>query len=484
MTEQPAAGGGWPAADDERLRLLVASVVDYAIFVLEPDGTVATWNDGARRLKGYERHEIVGRHFSTFYTDEDLVIGKPSWELTIAAEHGRFEDEGWRVRKDGSRFWANVVITALRDPSGELVGFGKVTRDLTDRRLAEEALRATEERFRLLVSSVVDYAIFMLEPDGRVAGWNQGAERLKGYRPHEIVGQHFSVFYTPEDRDAGLPQRLLHQAEVDGRVEIEGWRVRKDGTRFWADVVITALRDETGELRGFGKVTRDLTERKKAEDMRRDLSAIVAHDLRSPMAIITGLTSLLLEDWDRFDDAKRRDFVARVDRTVGGLRRIVDDILDVARLEAGDLTFARDRFDIAAVVRRVVEELVPPDQPDRVEVVVSPGAPWAIGDEQRTWQVVSNLVGNALRYGDDGPVSVHVEPDDDGGVRVSVRDHGPGVSDEQAGVVFDRYARLGRGGGAGLGLHIARSFVDAQDGTIGVEPTPGGGATFWFRLPA
>ena len=488
----------------DRLRLLVDSVVDYAIFTLEPDGTVSSWNRGARRLKGYAADEIIGRHFSAFYTEPDLAAGKPFWELTVAAEHGRFEDEGWRLRNDGTRFWANVIITALRDESGELVGFGKVTRDLTERKLAEDALRASEERFRLLVESVVDYAIFMLEPDGRIASWNLGAQRLKGYRAEEIVGRHFSTFYTEPDRAAGNPQRLLDAAMREGRVEQEGWRVRKDGSRCWADVVITALRDADGVLRGYSKVTRDLTDRKRAEDalrdaldreqaaadrlreldsMRRDLSAIVAHDLRSPMAVITGLTSLLLDDWDRLDDGKRRDYVTRVDRTVTGLRRIVDDILDVARLEAGELVFATDRFDLEAIVRRAVSELIPIDAPERVRFEVEPELPWAVGDERRTWQVVSNLLSNALRFGRDEPVVVELWRDGTS-VRVSVRDRGPGIPEDQLGQLFERYTRLGRGGGAGLGLHIARSFVEGQGGEIGVQSTVGQGSTFWFRLPA
>jgi PAS domain S-box-containing protein len=264
---------------DDGYRLLVQSVSDYAIFMLDPSGHITTWNPGAQRIKGYREEEIVGQHFSVFYPPEDVAAGKPAWELEHAAAEGRLEDEGWRVRKDGTLFRANVVITALYDETGKLQGYGKVTRDVTERRTAEEALRESEERFRLLVHNVMEYGIFMLDPDGHVVSWNDGAERIKGYREEEIVGQHFSVFYPPEDVAAGKPAWELEQAVAEGRLEDEGWRVRKDGTRFWANVVITALYDETGELRGFGKVTRDMTERRTAElalaERRRLLSHLV-----------------------------------------------------------------------------------------------------------------------------------------------------------------------------------------------------------------
>ncbi|UOX91261.1 PAS domain S-box protein [Amycolatopsis sp. FBCC-B4732] len=263
--------------DDDRFRLLVQGVLDYAIFMLDPQGRISSWNVGAERIKGYRAEEIIGQHFSVFYPPEDVAAGKPARELEVAAAEGRLEDEGWRIREDGTRFWANVVITALYDDRGELKGFGKVTRDVSDRRAAEVALRESEERFRLLVQSVVDYAIFVLDPQGRISSWNAGAERIKGYRAEEIIGQHFSVFYPAEDVAAGKPARELELAAAEGRLEDEGWRVRKDGTRFWANVVITALLDDRGRLQGFGKVTRDMTERRNAEQALRDRGRLVGH---------------------------------------------------------------------------------------------------------------------------------------------------------------------------------------------------------------
>lgn len=276
---------------EERFHFFVQAVQDYALFMLDPEGNVATWNSGAERIKGYQASEIIGRHFSAFYPEEDLKTRKPWRELEVAAKVGRFEDEGWRIRKDGSRFWANVVITAVRDDTGTLIGFGKVTRDLSERKQIEDELRRKEERFRLLVGEVQDYAIFMLDPDGYVLTWNLGAQRIKGYQPSEIIGQHFSRFYPEEDVQHGKPALGLEIAAKVGRFKTEGWRIRKDGSKFWADVVITALRDSDGTLMGFAKVTRDVTERmltqkvleesrqrlQESEKALRDLSLHVLH---------------------------------------------------------------------------------------------------------------------------------------------------------------------------------------------------------------
>jgi PAS domain S-box-containing protein len=255
---------------DEAFRALVEGVRDYAIFMLSPDGHIATWNTGAERIKGYTAAEITGKHFSIFYTQEARDRAWPDEELRRAAELGRFEDEGWRVRKDGSQFWANVIITALRSPSGDLVGFSKITRDLTERRRQEEALRRGEELFRQLVEGVQEYAIFMLDADGVVTSWNAGAQRILGYSADEITSQHFSVFYRKVDLLRGWPQYELQTAARSGRFEDEGWRVRKDGTLLWANVLITAVHDKAGVLRGFSKITRDLTEQRRREQQLKD----------------------------------------------------------------------------------------------------------------------------------------------------------------------------------------------------------------------
>ncbi|MCH2242680.1 MAG: PAS domain S-box protein, partial [Aquabacterium sp.] len=254
------------AGNDEAYRRLVDGIRDYAVFFLTPQGHIASWNAGAQAIKGYAPHEIIGRHFSVFYTDDALARGWPAEELRRAAASGRLEDEGWRLRKDGSRFWANVVITAVRGADGTLLGYSKVTRDLTERRAQEQRLAESERNLRLLVSSVVDYAIYRMDPQGVITSWNRGAERIKGYSAQEAIGRHFSMFYLPQDVADGVPQQGLRRAERHGRHATEGWRVRKDGSRLWASITITAIRDEDGTLLGYSKVTRDLTERRQHEE--------------------------------------------------------------------------------------------------------------------------------------------------------------------------------------------------------------------------
>jgi PAS domain S-box-containing protein len=234
--------------------------------MLDTSGIVTTWNPGAQRIKGYTAQEIIGQHFSRFYTEENRKVNLPNRALAIAEREGKFEAEGWRVRKDGSRFWAFVVIDPIRAPSGEIIGFAKITRDLTERKVAEQILHRSEEQFRLLVQGVSDYAIYLLSPDGHVTNWNLGAQRIKGYTADEIIGQHFSRFYTDEDRAAKVPEWTLETARKEGRFEKEDWRVRKDGSRFWAHVVIDAIRDDGGNIVGFAKITRDITERKQTQE--------------------------------------------------------------------------------------------------------------------------------------------------------------------------------------------------------------------------
>ena len=274
-------------SSEGRFRVLIEAITDYAIYMLDPDGTITSWNAGAKRFKGYDESEILGENFSHFYTPEDRNAGLPQRALEAARREGRFESEGWRVRKDGSRFWALAVVDPIRDNSGRLIGFAKITRDLTERRKAESALRENQEQFRLLVQGVTDYAIYMLSADGYVSSWNLGAERIKGYAPEEVIGQHFSRFYTDEDQKAGLPQAALDTATRAGRFEKEGWRVRKDGTRFFAHVVIDAIYNADGSLLGFAKITRDITERQVAQQTLRETA-------RQFQTLIGGVTDYAL----------------------------------------------------------------------------------------------------------------------------------------------------------------------------------------------
>src|SRR5215813_3721224 len=364
-----------PRPSDERFRLLVESVKDYAIFMLDPEGRVLTWNAGAELIKGYSASEIIGEHFSRFYPPEARDF--PAYELKVAAAEGRFEDEGWRVRKDGSRFWANVVITALYGADKTLIGFAKVTRDLTDRRDHEEHLRHSEERFRLLVEGVNDYAIFMLDVNGNVQTWNSGATRIKGYRAEEIVGQHFGKFYPEDAVESGWPEHELQVAAAEGRFVDEGWRVRKDGSKFWAHVTITALRDDAGRLRGFAKLTRDLTERKRTEALeasgaeretmleaernarmlaqrsariKDEFLATLSHELRTPLNAILGWTQVL-----RTQTAPKPDEVQRalevIERNTRSQARLIDDLLDLSRIMAGRVRLDVQQLGLTDIVR-------------------------------------------------------------------------------------------------------------------------------------
>ena len=489
-------------------QLLVESVRDYAIFALDPNGVILSWNAGAQRIKGYQPQEAIGRHFSIFYPAEDLAVDKPGVELVRAARDGRVEDEGWRVRKDGSQFWASVVITALHDTSGRLVGFAKVTRDLTEQRLSEERLRSSEERLRVLIGSVKDYGIFMLDPDGRVASWNEGARQIKGYEADEIIGQHFSVFYPEAARSIGFPDYELEMAKVDGRFEDEGWRIRKDGTPFWANVVITALRADDGTLIGFAKVTRDLTERRLAqqrevEDARRvaeaeasnraktGFLAAMSHELRTPLNAIAGYAQLIQDGIAGPVSAQQQEFLNRIRGSQQHLLGIVNDLLNYGRIEAGEVVYDLAPISMHDVLDRVLAMVAP--QADRKGLRLALGTCTetvvAMADQLKTEQIVLNLVSNAVKFTPEaGEVTLSCSSRG-GAALIVVRDTGPGIAEDMQQMIFDPFVQLGRSltsaqEGAGLGLAISRDLARAMDGDVTVESTVGSGATFTLRLPA
>jgi len=484
----------------EEFKILVDGVRDYAIVMLDGNGRVTTWNAGAERIKGYTAEEIVGRHFSAFYPREDVAAGKCERELEVAAREGRFEDEGWRVRKDRSRFWANVVITPLRTPEGALLGFANVTRDLTERRRAEE----NAQRFRLLVESVEDYAIFILDPSGQVTTWNAGAERIKGYEAEEIVGRHFSTFYPREDVAAGKCERELEMAAREGRFEDEGWRVRKDGSRFWANVVITPLRTPEGALLGFAKVTRDLTERRQADENLRALAAaertasveksrvqefqerflaILGHDLRQPLAAIDIRVALLrrrskdpefIEDLDGLRASSRR------------MSRMIEQILDFTRSRlGGGLELAFAPIDLREALIAIVGELraAHPSATIQLQCPELRGA-W---DRDRLEQVFSNLIANALFYSDPAATVTVTAGADPLRVWVEVHNEGPPIPQELQSVLFNPFRRGERESrspvGLGLGLYISKEVVLGHGGHIEIRSTAAEGTTFRVVLP-
>jgi PAS domain S-box-containing protein len=636
--------GGWRSGQTRHEALaLLDGVRDYAIFMLDAEGRVQSWNAGAEAIKQYRAAEIIGEHFSRFYSAEDVAAGRPARLLNAAATEGRVEDEGWRVRKDGTRFWAVVVITAIKDERGQLLGFTKVTRDLTARkaaedavrrseeslaatlysigdavittdehglvtrlnpvaerltgwsqseavgkpvdsifvivnehtrrpalnpvhrvlkegivvglanhtvliardgserpiadtcapirdtsgrdlgtvlvfrdvsaeRRAEEALRQSEERLRLMIASVQDYAIFMLDAGGRITSWNAGAERMTGYRAEEIVGSHFSRLVPPEDVQAGKPARELQTAVADGRYEEEGWRVRKDGKRFWANVVISRVRNDAGELIGFTKVTRDMTERRRAEQAERDASverlrsaaaeaavrqrdvflSVAAHELRTPLTALLlkleGLERLLrqeafAEPRPGKAESRLRDALRQTHR----LGELVERLLDVSRLAAGQLELRPARLELEAVARAVVADFQEKAKEAHSEVrMAASGDSSGCWDRGRLEQVLSNLLANAVKYGKGQPIDVIVEGRSDGDVRFAVTDRGIGIARSDLDRIFEAFERAApveHFSGLGLGLYICRRIVDAHGGRIDVTSQPGQGTTVAVTLP-
>ena len=523
-------------------RVLVDRVLDYAIFALDTQGYILTWNAGAQRLKGYTAEEAIGKHFSIFYPPEDFSAGKPAWELEVATELGRVEDEGWRVRRDGTYFWANVLITALRDDHGHLIGFAKVTRDLTERRAAEEAIRQSEERLRLLIHSVRDYAIFMLDPTGHVATWNPGAERIKGYTADEIIGKHFSTFYTPEEAAAGRPERELVIAKAVGQYEEEGWRVRKDGTRMWVNVVLTPVYDAKGKLAGFAKVTRDLTERRKAqekmiEDAKRlaveeaakaaaeqrtqelrglaeqlhaqaaelerrsseaevanraksEFLAAMSHELRTPLNAIGGYAQLLQMGLSGPITSEQREHLERITRSQEHLLGIINDILNFSRIEAGQVA-----YDIGLVpMRETVDAVVPMVAPQALakkldlKVTNCESSLVVAADRSKVEQILINLLSNAVKFtSEGGQIELTCAIDGDQGI-LKVRDTGVGIPADQLEMIFAPFVQVGRNlanpkEGTGLGLAISRDLARAMRGELTAESREGEGSVFTLYLP-
>ncbi len=475
---------------------IVAGVRDYAVFTLDIGGHVTSWNAGAENIKGYRAAEILGKHFSRFYPPEAIARNWPNEELKIAAGQGRFEEEGWRVRKDGTRFWADVVITALRSSSGKLTGFLKITRDLTERRRHEETLRESEERLRLLIDSVKEYAIFMLDTDGRVASWNSGAERIIGYAPAEIIGRSLASFYPAEAAERGAPQQDLAAAIKNGSLVTNGWRVRKDGSRFWANIVIRAVHDREGQLRGFSQVTRDLTERKEFEELAEsrqrthEFLAMLSHELRNPLAPLK--TSVDLLRMRNLNDAIAERAVDVIERQVTHLTHVVGDLLDVSRITSGRIALANEELDLQTVVARAVETVGPLLESKGHSLVSNPPPhPVTIrGDITRLTQVMVNLLGNAVKYTPDGGrIEIDVQPEQES-VAIHVRDNGIGIAAELLPRVFDLFTQGQRAldrtdGGLGIGLALVHRIVSLHGGTVkAFSAGPGQGSEFVVTLPA
>ena len=481
---------------ERALQLFVGGIDDYAILLLDASGRVRSWNSGARRIKGYESQEIIGRHFSAFYPPEAVAKGWPDYELQMAVQRGRFADEGWRLRKDGTRFWASVVITALRPSDRMGTGFLKITRDLSERRAAEEALRHSEERHRLLVAGVREYAIFMLSPEGLISSWNSGAERIKGYKAAEIIGRHFSCLYPPEAVAKGLPEWELETATREGSVENEGWRLTKSGGRFWANVVITALFKEDGAVQGFAKITRDMSDRHRLEDLLRvdrqknEFLALLTQEMRNPLAPIRSALHVLGQaDLDARSSALVRTIAVR---QVDHLTRLLDDLLDVTQVARGRIELRQERVDIALAIRRAVEAASPltVERRHQVTVDVPRNQLWVQADPVRLEQIFTNLILNAAKFTEaQGRIWIAAR-NEAGQVVIRVRDNGIGIDPLVASRIFDLFVQAERhpdrkSGGPGIGLTLVRRLVELHRGTVEVMSAgPGKGSEFVVSLPA
>lgn len=510
MTAVGTSAPGREGAGGITYERLVHSIVDYAVFMLDRTGHVASWNPGAERIKGYSPDEIIGEHFSRFYTDEERVAGVPQHALEEAAEKDRFTTEGWRVRKDGSRFWAMVVIDPICE-GNEIVGFAKITRDMTEQREAHLAALETERRFRLLVQGVTDYAIFMLDPEGHVANWNTGAQRIKGYTADEIIGRHFSIFYTPEELEQRVPWQALEVAKREGRFTAENWRMRKDGSRFWASVVMDAIRDEAGELLGFAKVTRDLTERREAQleleraqqalfqaqkmDAVGQLTGGLAHDFNNLLAGISGSLELMqarlaqgrIEDVERYINSAMgatSRAASLTHRLLAFSRRQTLDpkIIDANKLIAG----------IDELIRRTIGPAI------TFEAVFAAGLWPCRCDPHQLENAVLNLCINARdAMPEGGRVTVETANawiDYDAGadrdlpagqyVAVYVTDTGTGMSPDVIARAFDPFFTTKPAGkGTGLGLSMIYGFARQSGGQVRIYSEENNGTTVKLYFP-
>jgi PAS domain S-box-containing protein len=514
---------------EEKYHRMISEIPDYAIILLEEDGTIVDWNKGAEKIKQYKASEVVGRNFRLFYSKEDRDAKVPESYLEIARREGSMHREGWRVRKDGTRFWAAVSIIALHDHDGQVIGFSKVTRDLTDRKQAEdrlnsaaEALRQTnlaltqsEERFHKMIAEVKDYAIILLDTEGKILNWNAGAEQIKGYLGAEVIGKSLKIFYAIEDVERGLPDALLEEARINGRAAHEGWRIRKDGTRFWGNVIITALHNEAGEHIGFSKVTRDLTLKKQADDeirenamdlsrnnrllqrLNEDLASfnyVASHDLKEPLRKIQTFASLI----ERSEDLPEKilTYLKKIKESASRSNSLIDDLLSFSRVSND-----RSRFQMVNLndmVARAKDEFELQIRETNARIL-SDNLPTISGVQFQLEQLFINLVSNALKFSREKPLieilyvlGEYQSPDDVEGDKrkyhhVSIVDNGLGFDQQYATKIFDPFQRLDptmKTAGSGIGLAIVKKVIENHGGWVEAEGRPQVGATFHLYFPA
>ena len=499
------------------LQNAILNSANFSIIATDEKGIIQLFNIGAERMLGYAAAEMVNKLTPTHISDPLEVIARavvlsrelettiaPGFEALVFKATRGIEDiyELTYIRKDNSRFPAVVSVTALRGPDGLIIGYLLVGTDNSARKQVEEQLRWTEESFRLMVESVSDCAIVMLDPHGRVVSWNSGAQRIKGYSAEEIVGQHFSRFYPGADIERGAPQRDLGVATAMGRVEDEGWRVRKDGSLFWANVVITAIRDQVGNLRGFAKLTRDLTERRAVEAQlanakstaetanlaKSDFLSSMSHELRTPLNAILGFAQLMDTDAPPPSTGQKEN-IAQILQAGWYLMELINEVLDLAMIESGRLSWSLEPMSLTEVMLECQTMVEPQAQKRGVRLsfphVDTPC--FVKADRTRVKQVIINLLSNAIKYNQPGgSVTVECSASAPQRLRVSVRDTGSGLAPEKLAQLFQPFNRLGQESGTeegtGIGLVVTKRLVELMGGAIGVESTVGEGSVFWIEL--
>lgn len=515
---------------EERYHNMVSEIQDYAIILLDVTGKILDWNKGAEKLNGYKSEEILGKNFRLFYPLEDKTANLPERLLEEASKNGFATHEGYRIKKDGSRFWANVVITALHDESGQISGFAKVTKDHTQRKIADdklsmfteelkrknEELLRSEERYHKMIADVQDYAILLLDPHGNVQNWNTGAQVIKGYTAAEIVGRNFSTFYPPEDVKRGLPQKLLKEAELRGKSNHEGWRIRKDGSKFWGNIVITALHNGEGKLIGFSKVTRDLTEKKKNEDAlkknalelelkNQDLEAlnaelssfayVVSHDLKEPIRKIQIFARRQLESGQNLEQIRR--FTDKIISSAVHMQELMEGLLYYSRIDKNSST--PEKVDLNKIIEKVKNDLELLIS-ERKVVIEHKHLPAIDGVFFQLYQLFLNLITNSIKFSkpDETPViritsrsATHAELPEELIVKnkkyccITVADNGVGFEQAESSRIFEVFHRLSsdQTPGTGVGLAIVKKVVQNHHGLILAEGRPNEGATFTIYLP-
>ena len=511
-----AAKEGKSTGDDahhlnDLYKRMVEEVQDYAIILMDKDGTIKNWNKGAENIKQYTEEEIVGRNFSTFYLPEDIINKLPQKLLNEASETGKASHEGWRKRKDGTAFWGSITITALHDDDDAVIGYCKVTRDLTHKKLSEDQLRLSEERYHQMIAEVRDYAIILLSPAGTIENWNAGAEAIKGYRAEEIIGRNFEVFYTEEDRKSGLPLRLLATARDTGRATQEGWRVRKDRTKFWGSIVITALHGKGGDVIGYSKVTRDLTEKKLSDDKLtaymsklelqnselEQFAYVASHDLQEPLRKIQTFSELIRENYD--DRAFVDRYFDKLDKSARRMAELVKSLLNYSHLTKDSDQAQTTDVNLNTIIDEVKQDFELLIE-EKHAIITCEMLPVINGSHIQLGQLFANIISNSLKFSTASPIvkirSSIVEKSQIPSApknlavqkyqMITLEDNGIGFDDQYRKTIFSLFKRLhGKQeySGTGIGLALCKKIVENHKGFISATSALGAGTKLSIYLP-